>query len=89
MRALDIGADCRPHNATEAGGPTSGERIIREEEMVARSGLSRSTRWRLEKAGKFPRRVQIGARAHGWRETEFLAWTQSRAPRRKSGDLVG
>ncbi|MEM9148018.1 MAG: AlpA family phage regulatory protein [Pseudomonadota bacterium] len=33
---------------------------------------------RLEKAGKFPRRVQIGPNRVGWVEDEVLEWLQER-----------
>jgi len=33
---------------------------------------------RLEKAGKFPKRVQIGPNRVGWVEDEVLDWLQSR-----------
>jgi hypothetical protein len=33
--------------------------IIREKEVKARTGLGRSWRWRLEKEGRFPRRVYL------------------------------
>ena len=33
---------------------------------------------RLEKAGKFPRRVQLGPNRVGWVETEITAWIRDR-----------
>jgi len=39
---------------------------------------------RLEKAGKFPRRVQIGPNRVGWVEAEVLDWLQTRLDRRKA-----
>ena len=33
---------------------------------------------RLEKAGKFPKRVQLGPNRVGWVESEVLDWIQSR-----------
>ena len=38
---------------------------------------------RLEKAGKFPRRVQIGPNRVGWVEDEVLDWLQTRLVRRE------
>jgi prophage regulatory protein len=46
------------------------------------TGLSRSTRWRLERAGRFPRRLRLSANAIGWLEEELLAWLRERAQRR-------
>lgn len=34
---------------------------------------------RLEKAGKFPRRIRIGERRVGWRLEEVVAWLNDRA----------
>ena len=33
---------------------------------------------RLEKAGKFPKRVQLGSNRVGWVESEVLDWLQTR-----------
>lgn len=35
---------------------------------------------RLEKKGKFPRRIQIGPRRVGWYLTDIKAWLDARAP---------
>lgn len=37
---------------------------------------------RLEKAGRFPRRVQLGPCRVGWVESEVLAWLAERIERR-------
>lgn len=37
---------------------------------------------RLEKAGQFPKRVQLGACRVGWVEDEVLDWLQSKIDRR-------
>lgn len=39
--------------------------------------LSRTTIWRMERDGRFPKRVRLGARC-GWKEDEVLAWLASR-----------
>lgn len=49
-------------------------KIIRVEEVMQRVQLSRSTIWRLEKAGKFPTRVRIGEKAMGWLEADIEQW---------------
>ena len=38
---------------------------------------------RLEKAGTFPKRVQIGLNRVGWVESEVLDWLQERIDRRE------
>jgi prophage regulatory protein len=50
------------------------ERLIAEAECRARSGLSRAQRWRLEREGRFPRRLRLGPRTVRWRLSEILAW---------------
>jgi prophage regulatory protein len=39
---------------------------------------------RLEKAGLFPKRVQLGPCRVGWVESEVLAWLQERMNRRNA-----
>ena len=50
------------------------DRFLREREIRSMTGLSRTTRWRLERVGQFPRRRQISPGAVGWLESEVLAW---------------
>jgi predicted DNA-binding transcriptional regulator AlpA len=38
------------------------DRLVADAECKAISGLSRATRWRRERDGKFPRRLQLGPR---------------------------
>ena len=38
---------------------------------------------RLEKAGKFPKRIQLGPNRVGWLEQEVLDWLQERLDRRE------
>lgn len=45
------------------------------------TGISRTTAWRLQKAGDFPLPVVISPGRVGWRESELRAWKASRAPR--------
>tara|TARA_R110002049_G_scaffold309186_1_gene518212 strand:+ start:27150 stop:27290 length:141 start_codon:yes stop_codon:yes gene_type:complete len=42
------------------------------------TGLSRTTIWRLEQTGDFPKRVQLSPNAVGWRESEINHWQSSR-----------
>ena len=37
---------------------------------------------RLEKAGKFPKRVRLGQNRVGWVESEVVAWIEERIRRR-------
>ncbi len=38
---------------------------------------------RLEKAGLFPKRIQLGPNRVGWVEAEILGWLQQRLDRRE------
>lgn len=52
--------------------------FYREPEVRALTKLSKSTRWRLEKKGNFPKRRQLSTHAVGWLATEIEAWIASR-----------
>lgn len=54
------------------------ERIIREGECRQLTGICRTTRYMMEKEGKFPARRKLGGRAVGWLLSEVTAWQQSR-----------
>ena len=54
------------------------ERIVRAKELVEITGLSRTTIWRMEKTGEFPRRVALGVGSVGWRWSEISEWLQQR-----------
>ncbi len=61
-------------------------RIIRLPEVMARTGLSRSTIYLRISQGTFPKPVNLGARAVGWIEEEIQEWLQQQieASRRES-----
>ena len=43
---------------------------------------------RLEDAGKFPRRVQVGAGRVGWIEAEVDAWIEAKAAARSQAEAA-
>jgi prophage regulatory protein len=43
-------------------------------EVVGRTRLSAVTIWRLERKGKFPKRIVIGFRRVAWRVTDLNRW---------------
>jgi prophage regulatory protein len=53
-------------------------RVLRAQELVELTGLSRSTIWRLERDGKFPERLHLSANIVGWNEDEVLEWLNDR-----------
>ena len=57
------------------------DRIIRANEVVSLTGLSRSTLWRLERMegeGNFPARRKLSPGAVGWLLSEVLEWLNNR-----------
>jgi prophage regulatory protein len=52
--------------------------IVRPAEADRICGLSKSTRYRLEAAGKFPKRVILSERSSGYYSDEIEAWLASR-----------
>ena len=53
-------------------------RLMRLREVLAITGLSKSTIYALIAGGQFPRPVRIGRRAVGWRASEVQAWVTAR-----------
>ncbi len=53
-------------------------KLLRTKEVVEVTRLSRMTIYRMEKAGTFPARRQLGARSVAWTETEVHEWIESR-----------
>ena len=54
------------------------ERMLRTGEVMARTGLGRTTLWRLERDGGFPRRRQLVGNVVGWIEAEVDEWIAAR-----------
>ena len=53
-------------------------RFLRLPEVLARTGLSRSTIYLRVAAGCFPQPVSLGGRAVGWIEAEVDEWVRER-----------
>ncbi len=53
-------------------------RVMRFEEVAQCTGLSRTTIWRLERAGKFPARFKISNKAVGWSAQEVENWLEQK-----------
>ena len=74
-------------NDADRARPTAGDqrssarpataKFLRFPAVRARTGLSRSTIWRLERQGLFPRRRRISHRAVAWAADEVESWTQA------------
>ena len=54
------------------------DKLIRRRQVLELVELSHSTQWRMEKAGKFPARVKLGAGSVGWHLMEVEEWVRRR-----------
>lgn len=53
-------------------------KILRLNEVIARTGRSRSSIYADIDRGEFPKPIKLGARAVGWLEKEIEAWISQR-----------
>jgi prophage regulatory protein len=58
-------------------------KLLRFPTVRERTGLSRSTIWRLERHGDFPKHRRISANVVAWVEAEVTSWIHS-----KVGDIA-
>jgi prophage regulatory protein len=52
--------------------------IVRPRDLPALTGLSRTTIWRLERTGDFPKRIRLSAGAVGYKMADIQTWLDSR-----------
>jgi prophage regulatory protein len=57
-------------------------RFIRKKELRAKVGYSPAHIDRLEKAGEFPKRINLGPNSVAWLEHEVEAWIEARVAER-------
>jgi len=62
--------------------PQQSIRLLRLPEILHRVPYSEAHIWRLERAGKFPRRSHIGANRVAWVEAEIDDWVKSKIQER-------
>lgn len=73
-----------PTTAAAAPAPEGGPRLPRLvpfREVAQRVALSRSTIWRMERAGQFPKRRRLSVNKVAWWEPEIEEWLRSRYDR--------
>jgi prophage regulatory protein len=63
-------------------------RIIRLPGVIKKSGLSKTTIWRREKEGRFPKRFPISDNAVAWDEDEIDRHNADRAAERAGGTVA-
>ena len=61
-------------------------RFLRLPEVLARTGLSRSTVYVRLDQGRFPRPVSLGVRSVGWIEDEVDGWIRERIEKSRGRD---
>lgn len=54
------------------------DRVLRDPEVFDMTKLSKTTRWRLEKAGLFPKKIRLSPNAVGWLESDICLWLEQR-----------
>ncbi len=67
--------------APVAQAPAPEDRILPWLRVRDIAGISRTTAWRLQNIGDFPRPVMLSPGRVGWRESDVRAWRASRVPR--------
>ena len=60
---------------------TNEPRFLRFPEVAKRVGLSRSSVWRLQRAGQFPQHRRLSPNTVGWWEPDVEAWLRARGER--------
>jgi prophage regulatory protein len=58
--------------------PVTPVKLLRFPIVRERTGLSRSTIWRLERRGEFPKHHRIAPNVVAWSEVEVSRWIQER-----------
>ena len=56
--------------------------ILRQKQVLDKVGYSPMHLWRLEKAGRFPRRVKLGPNSVVWLASEVDEWIAARVAER-------
>lgn len=71
------------HHDSEApsftGGQLAAPKLLRFPKVRELTGLSRTTIWRLEGRGEFPRHVKLSTNVVGWIEQQVIEWIRSKA----------
>jgi prophage regulatory protein len=70
---------------THENSATRSERIVREPERRAMTGVPTATWYRYQAEGKAPKPVPCGERSVGWLESELLEWVERRKAERDTG----
>jgi len=66
------------------GGRMLPRKLLRFPVVREMTGLSRSTIWRLERRGEFPRHHRIAPNVVAWVEEDVIGWIEERTAARQS-----
>ena len=61
------------------------EKILRLPEVLAKTGLSRSTVYAMAKDQAFPKPISLGLRCSGWLQSEVNEWLFKKIAERNEG----
>ena len=56
--------------------------IHRKKGVIALTGLSATTLWRLTRRGEFPKPIRLSSGVVGWLDSEISAWIEERVSSR-------
>lgn len=62
--------------------PAVEHRILRRDEVEAKTGFKRAHLYNLMRASKFPKAIRLGIRAVGWDSLEVEQWIAERRKQR-------
>jgi prophage regulatory protein len=59
-------------------------RVLSYSDLISEKGIrfSKVWLWRLERDGKFPKRVKLGEKRYGWLADEIESWLKARSASR-------
>ena len=77
-RSVQTGSATVRAAASVAGAPAAPVKLLRFPAVRERTGLSRSTIWRLERRGEFPKHRRIAPNIVAWSEPEISRWIEER-----------
>lgn len=66
--------------AKREGRPARGGRFMRLPDVIATTGLSQATIYRLIRREEFPQQHQLTRRSVGWWESDVEDWLRNRTP---------
>lgn len=70
------------HFSASASQPAN-HRVIRLPDVIKKTGLGRTTIWRMSTSGDFPESISLGGKATGWIEAEIDRWIEKRMAARQ------